>query len=190
MIYLVRHGQTVFNREGRLQGHVDSDLTDLGRDQARRLGALLARLTGGDGGWRILASPLGRAQATAQAIAEAVGGGVETEPALIEVSFGEWDGRLRQEVQDLAPEAFGPTGYMFAAPHCESFEAASARLRGWLAGLEPESSRRVIAVSHGVTGRVLRGVYAGLAREEALALPVPQDAAFGLCGGRIERIDA
>ena len=50
--------------------------------------------------------------------------------------------------------------------------------------------RRVIAVSHGVAGRVLRGLYAGLAREDALAQAVPQDAVFRLSGGRIERFNA
>lgn len=191
MIYLVRHGQTVFNREGRLQGHVDSDLTELGVEQARSMGALMARLLDGAKGWRIVASPLGRAMTTARHIAEALGGvEVTPEPALIEVSFGAWDGRLREELKAEYPDTFGPSGYLFNSPGCESYELVAGRLSDWLAGLEPEPERRVIAVSHGVSGRVLRGLYARLPREDALHLPVPQDAAFRLSGGAIERFDA
>jgi probable phosphoglycerate mutase len=60
---------------------------------------------------------------------------------------------------------------------------------GFLQDLPPEPERRVIAVSHGVTGRVLRGVYAGLSRADTLLQDVPQDAVFRLTGGDIARID-
>ncbi len=190
MIYLARHGQTVFNREGRLQGHVDSDLTELGLAQARRMGQALKGLVGDARGWRIVASPLGRAQATAQEIALALGlPEVETEPRLIEVSWGEWDGRARSEIQAAWPEAFGDSGWSFRAPTGESYDAVAARLGDWLADLPPEPQRRLIAVSHGVSGRVLRGLYGRLPREEALNLPVPQDAVFRLRDGSIARID-
>lgn len=190
MIYLVRHGQTAFNRERRLQGHVDSDLTDVGRRQAAAVGELLADLIATEGGgWRLVASPLGRAQATAEIIAERIKLPVETDARLIELSFGEWDGRLRSELETEHPSAFGVTGWGFRAPAGEGFEAVSARLASWLESLPPEPERRVIAVSHGVAGRVLRGVYAGLLREDIIELDVPQDAVFRLMGGRIERFD-
>jgi len=193
VIYLVRHGQTAFNRDGRLQGHLDSDLTELGLTQARRAGATLRRLVseaGDTGGWRLVSSPLGRARATADEIAAALGDvTVEADPRLIEVSFGAWDGRLRSELQAQYPGTFGASGFKFNAPASEPYDQVVARLSAWLADLEPEGARRVIAVSHGVSGRVLRGLYAGLARDDALALEVPQDAVFRLSGGRIERID-
>ncbi|MGH6997837.1 MAG: phosphoglycerate mutase family protein, partial [Phenylobacterium sp.] len=62
MIYLVRHGQTHFNAEGRMQGHLDSPLTALGRAQASAIGRLLRDLIGKADGWRLVSSPLGRAQ--------------------------------------------------------------------------------------------------------------------------------
>lgn len=191
MIYLVRHGQTAFNRERRLQGHVDSDLTEVGRRQAAAIGELLADLIAADGGegWRLVASPLGRAQTTAEIIAERVNLPVETDARLIELSFGQWDGRLRSELEAEHPSAFGVTGWGFHAPAGEGFEAVSARLASWLESLSPEPERRVIAVSHGVAGRVLRGVYAGLLREDIIEQDVPQDAVYRLMGGRIERFD-
>lgn len=190
MIYLVRHGQTVFNREGRLQGHVDSPLTELGERQADAVGRLLKTLVGDPGGWRIVASPLGRARRTAEIIAAALGDQpVATDPRLIELSFGPWDGRLRSERQAAYPEAFGATGWAFNAPTGESYDAVAARMADWLASLPPEPDRKVIAVSHGVAGRVLRGVYGDLPQGAAISQDVPQDAVYRLFGGLIERID-
>ena len=186
MIYLVRHGQTAFNAEGRLQGHVDSPLTELGRAQA---GAALKRLTGGGEGWRIISSPLGRARDTAEAIRAALGTpDLEIDARLIELSWGDWDGGLRADLKARHPEAFGETGWAFTAPIGEAYDAAQARLRDWLSTLPPEPERRIIAVSHGVAGRLLRGVYAGLSKPETLAQQVPQDACFRLSGGAIERL--
>lgn len=190
MIYLVRHGQTAFNAEGRLQGHVDSPLTELGRAQATRAGAALKRLTGGGEGWRIISSPLGRARDTAEAIRAALATPeVEIDARLIELSWGDWDGGLRADLKARHPEAFGESGWAFTAPIGEAYEAAQARLRDWLSTLPAEPERRVIAVSHGVAGRLLRGVYAGLSKPDTLAQQVPQDACFRLSGGAIERLN-
>lgn len=189
MIYLVRHGQTAFNAEGRLQGHVDSPLTELGRAQAAMAGAALARLTSGEAGWRIISSPLGRARDTAEAIRAALAAPeVEIDERLIELSWGPWDGGLRADLKARHPEAFGETGWAFTAPIGERFEDAQARLGDWLTSLPPEPDRRVIAVSHGVAGRLLRGVYAGLSKADTLAQQVPQDACFRLSGGTIARL--
>jgi probable phosphoglycerate mutase len=189
VIYLVRHGQTAFNAEGRLQGHVDSPLTELGRAQATQAGAALKRLTGGGEGWRIISSPLGRARDTAEAIRAALAASeVEIDARLIELSWGDWDGGLRADLKARHPEAFDETGWAFTAAIGEAYEAAQARLRDWLSTLPPEPERRIIAVSHGVAGRLLRGVYAGLSKPDTLAQQVPQDACFRLSGGVIERL--
>jgi broad specificity phosphatase PhoE len=69
MILLVRHGQTEFNRERRLQGHVDSPLTPLGLRQAVAVAELLAGMTATGESWLLASSPLGRARDTATVIA-------------------------------------------------------------------------------------------------------------------------
>jgi probable phosphoglycerate mutase len=189
VIYLVRHGQTAFNRERRLQGHVDSPLTELGLKQAAAVGDLLRELTAGEPGWRIVSSPLGRARRTADIVARALGAEVEEDHRLIELSWGDWDGRLRTELEAAHPDAFGSTGWAFDAPTGETYAAVCARMSDWLASLPPEPERRVIAVSHGVAGRVLRGVYAGLEKDRTVEQSVPQDAVYRLAAGRIERID-
>ncbi|ODT64390.1 MAG: phosphoglycerate kinase [Phenylobacterium sp. SCN 69-14] len=189
MIYLVRHGQTQFNAERRMQGWLDSPLTDLGRAQGAAIGRLLRSLIGKPDGWRLVASPLGRAQATARLIGEALGLPVETDRRVIEVSFGRWDGRLRDELAAEHPETFGQGGWQFAAPGGEGVETVEARVGDWLAELPPEPERKVIVVSHGGSGRVVRGAYLGLSREETWAQEVPQDAVFRLAGGAVERFD-
>ena len=190
MIYLVRHGQTEFNQELRFQGHLDSPLTELGIRQAGAMGSLLAGLIPNPSEWQIIVSPLGRAQTTARIIANALGiDDLHTDPRLIEITVGDWDGRLRAEIEAEAGPAFIRSGWDFSAPNGESFESVVNRTKTWLDSLPTEPDRHIIAVTHGVTSRVLRGVYAGLNREDTLAQPVPQDAIFALSNGNITRID-
>lgn len=190
MIYLVRHGQTEFNRERRIQGHVDSPLTELGVRQAHAVGRLLRDLIREPAGWRIVSSPLGRARATAEIIAGALKGpAVELDDRLKEMSWGAHDGRLRAELEAEHPETFGRTGWAFDAATGESYEDVAGRVGAWLADLPPEPERKIIAVSHGISGRVLRGLYAALPRDLAGQQDVPQDAVFLLQHGGVGRID-
>ncbi len=186
MIYLVRHGQTEFNREGRFQGALDSPLTPLGVEQGAALGRLIAEIAPRE--TPIVSSPQGRAVHTAGLIQEAGGftGGLTIDDRLREISVGEWDGRLRSEIADTFPGP-RPNDWFFHAPGAETFASMSERLGGWLAGQNPE--RAVICVSHGMSGRILRGLYGGLSREEMLALEVPQDAVFRLVEGIVQRFD-
>jgi probable phosphoglycerate mutase len=191
VIYLVRHGQTAWNVERRMQGRRESPLTPLGERQAAAMAKLLAGLVASDppGSWRLVSSPLGRARQTAAFIAGSVGAAVEIDERLAEIAFGEWEGRLREEVAPQHPELFATPEWLFSPPGGETYEDVRARVVGFLRDLPPEPVRRVIAVSHGVTGRVLRGVYAGLSRADTLLQDVPQDAVFRLTGGDIARID-
>lgn len=190
MIYLVRHGQTEFNHEGRFQGHLDSPLTALGRDQARRIGDRLRGLVGDIAAVALISSPLGRTLRTAEIIRDRLGlrAEIEIEPRLIEITVGAWEGLTRDEV--LAEHPNPSPGMLFESPGGESYDQVAARLSPWLAGLELSDGRRRIVVSHGAAGWVLRGLYAGLPKVEVLTLPAPpQDAIFRLADGRITRID-
>lgn len=191
MIYLCRHGQTAFNREQRLQGQRESDLTPLGRLQAGAMAELLHDLIDRDppAPWRIVASPLRRARDTAQAIGARLGLPVEFDDRLMELTVGDWEGRLRAELAHEHPEAFANREWFFAAPGGETYDQVMARVTGWLAEQAAEPKRRLIVVSHGVAGRLLRGAYAGLSREQVLELDVPQDAIYRLHAGQLDRLD-
>jgi probable phosphoglycerate mutase len=190
MIILVRHGQTEWNVERRMQGRLESSLTDLGRRQARAMGGLVRELVRREhGDWRLVSSPLSRAHDTAHEISEATGLPVELDDRLAEQAFGDWEGRLRDEVALDHPELFRTPAWLFAAPGGETYDETLARASAFLADLPPEPHRRVIAVSHGVTGRLIRAAYAGLDRDAVLQMAVPQDAVYRLQNGQIDRFD-
>ena len=135
MIYLIRHGQTEFNREGRFQGQCDSPLTGLGRDQAARVGARLAGLIDDPAGWRRSSSPLGRAADTARIVQAAAGlAELKLEPRLAEISMGSWDGLTEEEIAMVSPDVRVATRYdlFFASPDGEGYDAIAARLQDWL----------------------------------------------------------
>jgi broad specificity phosphatase PhoE len=93
-VYLVRHGETVWNREGRVQGHTDVPLSAAGVEQAKRMARRLANEKI-DAVW---SSDLGRARATAEAVAEPRGLAVVTTPLLRETMLGRWEGLTEPEV--------------------------------------------------------------------------------------------
>jgi broad specificity phosphatase PhoE len=186
-IYLVRHGETEWNRDGRLQGQQNSCLTALGREQAGKLGSLLARRLD-HAPLPVQVSPLGRALETAAIIREHLPG---PEPIidsrLQEMTLGTWEGLTRKEVNERCKGVVGSdanAGWWFQAPGGESYQHFQERVRSWLA----EQSGIVIAVSHGITTRMIRGEYLGLSRHERLSLPVPHGVIWRLRGGAVETI--
>lgn len=191
MILLLRHGQTTWNAVRRVQGQSESPLSDLGRRQARAMGGLVADLIAREPGapWRLVASPLVRTRDTAAAVAEATGLPVEHDPRLMEIHCGEWEGRLWDDIRRDEPDRSFDGERFFHSPGGETFDQVMARAQGFLDDLPPEPDRRVIVVSHGVLGRLMRGAYAGLSRADMLALDVPQDAIHRLQNGQIDRFD-
>jgi len=98
VIYLIRHGETAFNRDGRVQGHTESDLSELGREQARRVGE---RIQGVDFD-HAYTSPLRRARETC---ALAINGSVavDARDGLKEINLGAWEGRKASDLRKEFP---------------------------------------------------------------------------------------
>jgi probable phosphoglycerate mutase len=189
-IFLVRHGETEWNLQRRVQGRFDSPLTERGIAQARAVGRLAAALPDA-GSIRIVASPQGRARRTAEIIAEefAVVPRLLVDDRLREISVGSWDGLTYREIALRYPGIFDGRGrheWYFRSPDGDTYEAFAGRVAAWLN--EVVEARLLVAVTHGIVSRVLRGLYAGLPRETALTLPVPQDKVFRLSAGVIEEI--
>ncbi len=192
MIYLVRHGETLFNAEGRYQGASDSPLTSRGKDQAQRIAAVLATELGERPTVTLWSSPLGRALETAAIVQRQLHPNTKLviDARLTEVSLGSWDGLTAVDIEHLYPGACeGTTAFdwYFRSPDGESAEQVEERLTSWLRKIASLSDDHVV-ISHGLTGRFLRGLYASLPRCEALTLDIPQDSVFRLHAGSIERI--
>lgn len=190
-LYLVRHGQTAFNDEGRLQGWRDSPLTDLGRTQAQRHGVVLKTLISNPDNYRVVSSPQGRALDTARIICAGLGLGrerIETDVRLREMSFGDWEGMTLGQVDAGYPGAWRARRqdrWCYVPPGGENYEMISSRVESWL----NEVHAPTLVVCHGITGRVLRGLYGLLSKDETLAQDEPQDAVFRLMSGTITRFE-
>ncbi len=184
-LYVMRHGETEWNLEHRMQGGIDSALTTRGRDQARAMGRMLAQRGVDARSHHILSSPQGRATATATL---AFGVAPQTDPRLREIAMGDWTGRLRSEIDALWP---GPPDEHFLdfyarAPNGEGFDALWARCAALLADLD----RPTVLVTHGMTSRVLRSIATGLGRDALARLPGGQGVVFRVVAGVHQRLTA
>lgn len=189
-LYLLRHGQTRYNAELRLQGRCNSDLTAKGEAQAAAMGARLHELLDDAARWTLYASPLGRARQTAQLVCQQLGFDSERivwDERLVELDMGEWESRRVPELLAAHPELdLEQPDWYLQAPDGESFESIQRRARAWLQ--DERIAERAIVVSHGLFGAMLRGAYADLDYTTTWSQELPQDAFFKLSGGHIERI--
>jgi broad specificity phosphatase PhoE len=173
-VYLVRHGQTEWNVQGRPQGQLDSPLTPTGIAQARGHAVALR----GEGVDAIFASPLGRARTTARIIADELGLDVVVIDDLAEVHHGHFAGLSNQDIELRYPGALARRAadkYRWRFPGGESYADADVRAGRALATARGYPARRPALVAHAMIGRLLQRHLLGLAPEEALALRQPND---------------
>jgi probable phosphoglycerate mutase len=154
-IFLVRHGATVLTAEDRFAGATDVELSDEGREQARRLAVRLSR----ERIEAIYASPLGRTVETATILAQPHRLDVQTRDGLREISHGRWEQMTRREVEQQFPEeaaAWEKDPYTFAPVGGESGLTVTARALPVLMDIvRAHSSGNVLVVSHKATIRLL-----------------------------------
>ncbi|MGH6808883.1 MAG: histidine phosphatase family protein [Ensifer adhaerens] len=188
MIYLLRHGETVWNTLGRFQGQLDSPLTARGIEQADCAAELLQKeISGSQQSFQMDVSPLGRTRQTADRLMRVLPLVARDDARLMEVSVGSWDGMTKFEIDNEFPtmlDASDAFDWYFKSPDGESFDAACGRAKDWLA----DTLSPTIAISHGLFGRLVRGVYSGLSKREMLGLPVPQDGFYRLCDGEFKLV--
>jgi len=158
-LLLIRHGESSWNRAGRIQGQRDPGLSELGQAQAARLAA----------GMRVYevsavySSPLLRAHDTAAAIAGGIGAPVRLDPRLMEAGFGEWEGLTRAEAAMRFPaqiERWHADPIAHRPPGGETIQALQARAMAAVAGVvERHRGETVAIVTH---AGVIRAALCGL----------------------------
>jgi probable phosphoglycerate mutase len=183
-ILLIRHGETAWNAEKRLQGQIDIPLNEEGQRQA----AALARALAGEAVDAIISSDLRRAHSTAQAVAEALGLTLQTDADLRERCFGAFEGLLYTEMEARYPQAYAqwrardpharyPNGERRAETLAEFSQrgvAAVSRIADVYRG------RRIVIVSH---GGILDCVY-----RAAHGMPITAPRDFEVLNATINRL--
>jgi broad specificity phosphatase PhoE len=189
-LFFVRHGETDWNAEGRLQGQQDIGLNARGLHQSGAAGRKLLNILGMD---RIrdpqlpyIASPLVRARRTMELARTAMQldpSGYTTDPLLMELSFGTWEGKTWPEVQADAPQAASwreGDKWNFVPPDGESYAMLGERIAPWLNALDGDC----VVVSHGGVARVLMSVLGGLATNRAAIADIWQGRVIVFENGR------
>ena len=193
-IFLVRHGETTWNRIGRHQGQTESVLTLNGMHQVQGVGRRLAREIDDWGSVKIFCSPMYRCRQTAAVICDEIAVDTETityDDRLKERSFGSWEGMTDEEIAarfpaDWAARESDKWNYVIAGGG-ENYPALEARMGDWLD--DQSLNTRIVLVTHGQAGRALRRRYLEISPEDALVLPEPQTAAFRLANGASQTLE-
>src|SRR5579859_4372506 len=183
-IYYIRHGETEWNSQGRLQGVQDVPLNEIGREQAAGAGRILADLFARDGrnetSLRFVASPLGRARQTMELVRSALRlplAGYAIDQRLREIGYGEWEGSTLAEMQARDPELFArrqAEKWTVSPPGGESYVAVQARISDWYHQLAADT----VAVAHGGTARALMMALGLETPDSAADLTIEQGAVY------------
>jgi len=175
VIYYVRHGETDWNVEGRLQGGHDIKLNTRGRAQAARCGEILRDLFARAGrdasSYDYISSPLVRATETMEIARSALTlhpDRYRIDQALTEISFGDWEGFTIRQLRERNPERVAERErdkWHFLPPGGESYEAVSKRMQVWYGRLGGDA----VVAAHGGTAR---GLFAALGIAEPAVAPL------------------
>lgn len=148
-LHLIRHGQTDWNRDKRVQGHAESELTALGRQQAARLAPVLAQepITA------VYCSSSVRTRQTGEIVFQDSGLSLSPCDRLREIHLGPWEGRLQAEVRETWPEQFEHFWQQpdrFRMKGAETFEQVQQRAMKRMEELLALPDEHIAVVSHGV----------------------------------------
>lgn len=187
-LILVRHGETDWNREGRLQGGQDIPLNDLGRRQAAEAAGRLRALAPGFATLDYVGSPMQRARETMDILRRELGlpeGGYKVDERLRELTFGAWEGMTWREVEKAEGEQARlrkRDKWGFVPPEGESYRMLAERVRPVLAGLSAET----VIVSHGGVARAVLALTGAVSPQKAALLDIWQGKLLVVSGSKAE----
>lgn len=188
--FIARHGETVFNAAGRIQGDEGhTPLTRAGFAQAEEMGEALRRRLGPKPALTLWSSPSGRALQTLAVIAEHLDldwHAARTDARLCEIGMGEWSGAYYRDIVAQGGPVYDSETLLFVrqAPGGESYSDVAERLRSWLGERAEETGDRLVLM-HGMSSRVLRGLLTGAEPHTDCDAPV----AAGLPQGSVSEIE-
>lgn len=184
LLYFIRHGETDWNAEGRVQGTRDIPLNRKGIGQASAAGAILLDVLKTTGrvpaDFDFVSSPLGRARHTMHLLRVALGlpeNGYRLDQDLREIAYGDWEGMTFAEMEKHSPEHYAlrlKDRWGTAAPAGESYAQVHDRLAAWYGALTADT----IAVAHGGTMRALMTHLGHLDPQKASDTPIAQGAVY------------
>ena len=185
-IYLIRHGETEWNLEGRYQGQKDSPLTQKGREQARVNALKLKKEIKNFDEVKIFSSPLGRAKDSAFIICDELN--IERDRIIFderikEFDYGIFEGELKSFCQTTYAKEFNAREsdkWSYQIEGGDSYEIVTKRLKLWLNEVKDEPV--IIMIAHEMINRALRGLYLNLEHNKTLKLRQPNDLVLLLQG--------
>ncbi len=178
VLYLIRHGQTQWNVQRRMQGRLDSPLTDAGIEQAHAHGRLLKETAAISS---LLVSPSGRTRETAYIVNSYLQGFVDYAEELLERDMGEWSGMTMEEISEAFPAAFRARQqdpYHFTPPAGENLADMSDRVAVFLDDVLASEHDQVALVTHQVMSRVILSRLFELDVAETNRLVHPNDVVY------------
>jgi len=186
-LILVRHGETDWNREGRLQGGQDIPLNELGRRQAAEAAARLKALEPAYAELDYIASPMQRARETMEILRRelALPPGYAVDDRLRELTFGEWEGFTWRDIRKAEREQAHlreRDKWGFVPPGGESYRMLAERVRPVLAGLQ----RETVLVSHGGVARAVLALVGAVAPREASMVEIWQGKLLVVSGSKAD----
>jgi broad specificity phosphatase PhoE len=179
-LYLIRHGQTEWNLQKRMQGRMDSPLTQTGRAQADANGRVLKEVAEVDA---LIASPSGRTRETAYIVNSYLRAPMSYEDVLMERDCGDWAGLTVDEIEDSFPRAWRARGadpYNHRPPGGENFDDMIARVRDFLDSLFDNNLGQVALVTHSALSRAILTYFMALGPAELARVLHPNDLVYRL----------
>ena len=193
VLYYVRHGETDFNVEARLQGRRDTELNARGRQQAAECGDIAARLFARDrrkaADFAYVSSPLKRARGTMEVLRASLGldpHAYAVDDRLMEIAYGEWEGLTLPEIDARMPGMLAEREqdkWDFAPPGGESYRDLTARIGAWYADLTQDT----VVAAHGGGVRALMALLHLESQEEATHAQIAQGVVYVFSDGTMAR---